>query len=278
MTDITILIDDTPSENLMLKHEHGLSFAFSLNNRNYLLDTGLSGKAFENATYLGIDINNINTLILSHGHIDHTGGLSTFATLNSKAKIYASKHITEWDYVSNRHGITHSLSPVKKVLEELKPRLTLIDKDIIIDNNLHLVFNHHNKFLKPQGNKYLHIKSLNTEYTTYNAEDEISVAITESDTLHILSSCSHNGILNIISSCQDATGIKKIGTYIGGLHLLDEVTNEEDIISLIQTIKQNYPELMLYTGHCTGNMAKIKLHEHFAPNVNFFQTGSSITL
>ena len=56
MTDITILIDNTPSENLMLKHEHGLSFAFSLNNRNYLLDTGLSGKAFENATYLGIDI------------------------------------------------------------------------------------------------------------------------------------------------------------------------------------------------------------------------------
>lgn len=98
---ITVLIDNTPSDNKIFFAEKGLSIYIETSRRKILVDTGLTGKAFNNAASMGIDISDVDILVLSHGHIDHTGGLKRFINANNKAKIYASSLIYSLEYYSN---------------------------------------------------------------------------------------------------------------------------------------------------------------------------------
>ena len=59
--------------------EHGLSVYVETKKHKILLDTGATGAFAENAKKLGIDLKAIDTVVLSHGHYDHSGGILTFA-------------------------------------------------------------------------------------------------------------------------------------------------------------------------------------------------------
>ena len=272
----TILIDNQAAADTRLQHEHGLSIYFEADGKRILLDTGLSGKALSNAQLLGIDVGEIDWLILSHGHVDHTGGLEAFLQQNEKASIYASRHILTWNYSSNHHGNQHSLSPNEMLIHRNLQRFHLLDNHVQLSPQLWLVFNRCHDFPAPNGNQYLSLIDAQGSCIPYGAEDEISVAIVENQHLHILASCSHNGILNIIRSCQKVTGISDIATYIGGLHLLDDSESENSLQTLASEILKQYPNLSLHTGHCTGTHAKNVLQKALKKQFHTFCTGEMI--
>ena len=84
MTKITVLIDNQPDpERPSLETEHGLSFYIQTDKSNILLDVGASDKFLNNAGQLGIDIADVDCLVLSHAHNDHTGGVACFLQHNS---------------------------------------------------------------------------------------------------------------------------------------------------------------------------------------------------
>lgn len=271
-----ILIDNQAAADTRLQHEHGLSIYFEADGKRILLDTGLSGKALSNAQLLGIDVGEIDWLILSHGHVVHTGGLEAFLQQNEKASIYASSHILTWNYSSNHHGNQHSLSPNQMLIHRNLQRFHLLDSHLQLTPQLWLVFNRCHDFPVPKGNQYLSLIDAQDSYIPYGAEDEISVAIVENQHLHILASCSHNGILNIIRSCKKVTGISDIATYIGGLHLLDDSESENSLQTLVSEILKQYPNLSLYTGHCTGSHAKDVLQKALKNQFHTFCTGEMI--
>lgn len=72
---ITILVDNTALFDRYFTAEHGFSAFIETSDCRVLFDTGYSGAAIANAEKLGIDLLNLDYIILSHGHIDHTGGL-----------------------------------------------------------------------------------------------------------------------------------------------------------------------------------------------------------
>ena len=72
-------------------YEHGLSFYIETKNHKILMDTGATDAFLENAKVLNVDLAKVDTVIISHGHYDHTGGLLAFAKLNPEAKIYIQK-------------------------------------------------------------------------------------------------------------------------------------------------------------------------------------------
>ena len=62
-----------------LKGGHGESFHITMGDKEVLLDVGWRGRKFmHNVHRLGIDVDKIDKLVLSHGHMDHTGGLKAF--------------------------------------------------------------------------------------------------------------------------------------------------------------------------------------------------------
>ena len=67
---------------------HGLSFYVETEKHKLLLDLGPSEETIKNAERSGIDLPAVDTVILSHGHYDHSGGIIPFTKINDKALIY----------------------------------------------------------------------------------------------------------------------------------------------------------------------------------------------
>ena len=84
---IVTLIENTPGDP-RCACEHGLSLYLETHDHRLLMDTGSTGAFADNAEALGIDLTRVDTVVLSHGHYDHAGGLLRFAALNPGAPIY----------------------------------------------------------------------------------------------------------------------------------------------------------------------------------------------
>ncbi len=76
---LTVLVDNTTLTDHDFCGEAGLSFFIETAGKKILFDTGLSGLFLTNAEKMGISLRDLDFLILSHGHIDHTGGLAALA-------------------------------------------------------------------------------------------------------------------------------------------------------------------------------------------------------
>ncbi len=269
--EITILIDNNANNGLVA--EHGLSVYVKIGKYQLLIDTGLTGKAFSNAKILGIDVSKVDYLILSHGHKDHSGGLCKFLEINSKAKIIASKFFTYYDYWSNRGGGWHSLSPDFEIIKNNISRFIFVDENLFINNYIGVVTSKNQKFETPNGNRFLFVNK-NGEKFPYTANDELALTIKKDKKVAIISPCSHSGLLNISESCCNALNCNALSLFVGGLHLLD---GENDDIGLLTTkMLQFYPNIVLYTGHCTGKNA-CKLFGQFLNNkFHVFASGDVI--
>lgn len=280
--ELKILIDNTPSVDGRLVAEHGLSLYFETGGKRCLLDTGLTGRAFDNARLMGVDIAGIDLLILSHGHVDHTGGLAAFIELNQRAMIYASRRIMEYDYTSIRRGKEHSLSADVRLLTDHAERFTWVDECLMIDDGLALVRCTQHLHAVPRGNRYLHVARIGSQMKeNYRADDELAVTITEGEHRMILSPCSHGGMLNIIEACDAMWGKEEYTGetwFVGGLHLLDEEAAADNVTQLAQEATARYPKLRILTGHCTGEAAMDCLQEMMGERVKKMRTGLAFGL
>lgn len=272
---ITVLIDNTPGQNDPgLFAEKGLSFYIEANGAHILLDTGLTGKFATNAAIMGLDIASVDALVLSHGHIDHTGGLQRFMQENSKATIYMSAVVSQSAYYSDRHGKRHSLSPDHYLINENMARFVLLENNAEIMPNVFAVFNKSTAFPFPSGNRYLGYTQNGTTQP-YHGNDEIALVVKENESSVVFSPCSHSGVLNILNACKAVSERTDIVAFFGGLHLLDEeFGNDVSGMELAaRTITEKYPHMALYTGHCTGCKACRLLSCLLAGQFVKFRTG-----
>lgn len=276
---LKILIDNNQAKsNSELLSEHGLSIYLEDGTLSYLFDVGASGRWLINARNLGLNVEDIDALILSHGHADHTGGLASFVLQNSKAQVFASDKIHKYIYSSYRHETPLDLSPRKSVLDEYHSRFVYLDEDYQLSNNIKLVFCRTVTNPLPEGNKFLFVDEGEGE-KPYLADDEISLAVTINNSLVIISSCSHRGILNIIESCVHSTGISSIAAFIGGLHLVDiEDGKQDDVRIIADAIKNKYPNMVLYTGHCTGKKAYRELKRVLGDSIHKMYSGMTLIM
>ena len=276
---LKVLIDNNHSKsNSDLLSEHGLSIYFEDESSKYLFDVGASGRWLVNACKMGLNVQDIDSLILSHGHADHTGGLSSFLLQNNKANVFASEKIQKYIYSSNRHDTVVDLSPHKSVLNEYRSRFVYLAEDYQLSQSIKLVFCRKESYTLPEGDKFLFVDEGEGE-KPYLADDEISLAITINKSLVIMSSCSHRGILNIIESCIHSTGISNIAAFIGGLHLVDiEDGKQDDVRMIAEAIKNHYPDMVLYTGHCTGKKAYRELKRVLGDSVHKMYSGMTLIM
>ena len=87
---ITTLVENAVAQGgKSLLAEHGLSFYIEAGERRILFDTGQNLAISNNARHLGIELNKVDTVILSHGHYDHTGGLQSLLECNSNFILHA---------------------------------------------------------------------------------------------------------------------------------------------------------------------------------------------
>ena len=94
---ITSLLENTTT-NEQFKVEHGLSLFIETENCKILFDMGQTDLFAENARTLGIDLAEVDSAVLSHGHYDHGGGLAKFLEINDHAPVYISEKVFQPHY------------------------------------------------------------------------------------------------------------------------------------------------------------------------------------
>ena len=269
---VTVLVDNIANEASGLNAEHGLSFWLQTDDGNFLVDVGATSLFVENACKMGIDIADADYLILSHAHADHVGGLSAFLNINRKAKIYLSSYVRGLNCYSTRRGIKRDISIDHNLLQEHKERFIFVEKYTEIAKSVKLICNIPVIYPVPMANATLLANDEQDDFL-----HEIAVAVDSNAGTSILSPCTHRGILNILNAMKGY----RVVNFIGGLHLLDSdekniFESEEDIESLSREILNR--NISLYTGHCTGKVAKDILSRELGKRFKEFHTGFTMDL
>ena len=226
--------------------EHGLSLYIETEKHQLLLDTGQTDAVVKNAEVLGIDLSAVDTVILSHGHYDHSGGILPFAEENPEARIIMQKLAAEPHYNGERYiGIDTDILKL--------PNIQLIDGDMELDDELFLFSGITGRRCYPQGNRKLS-RMENGVQVPDDFLHEQCLVIKQNGKSWLLSGCSHNGILNIIDRYREIFG-NAPDYVITGFHMMkkDGEHTEAEKTVIIQTAQELAKmNTVFYSGHCTG--------------------------
>ena len=232
---------------------HGLSFYVETKNHKLLLDLGPSEDTLKNAAASGIKLSDVDTMILSHGHYDHSGGIIPFTKINNKAAIYMQAAATDAYFADDGKDAPerYRYIGIDPDIEKL-PQLRFISGDTVIDEELELYKKKKRSHELPFTNKRLLVRKGN-EYIRDDFRHEHYLVIRQDGKSVLMSGCAHNGILSIMDAYVEKYG-KAPDTVISGFHLMKKTSYREEEIREIEDIARElnkYPT-RFFTCHCTG--------------------------
>lgn len=253
-------------------------------NYTYLLDTGVTEDGvIRNADLLGMDFSNIDGIILSHGHFDHSTGLvNILKKISSKRSspidifLHPDAFLRRWLVLPDgKKARMPSLD--ENQLESLGGSIQKSDKATILPNKenpfLLMTGQIPRKTSFEKGFPYQYAensdnndnnndhseKILNLVPDPLVKDDQAIVVNLRKKGLVALTGCGHAGIINTLNYAKDLTGVDKIYAIIGGFHLpADGGIYEEAIDPTIEEIQKADPEYII-PCHCTGWKATNKI-------------------
>lgn len=196
------------------QNEHGLSFYIETQTHKLLFDVGASSLFAENAEKLGVDLSQVDTLIISHGHYDHGGGLKTFLELNDQAAIYINGKAFENHFSKRANGVTYI-----GLDQELfaNPRFVFLEDDFVIDDELCIFSNVQGERCRAIANDDL-LMEKDGQRLVDDFCHEQNLIIREKNQLVLVAGCAHRGIINILDHMALNYDLQPT-VVIGGFHL-----------------------------------------------------------
>ena len=138
---LTTLIENHVDKEERYMCEHGLAILIESENQEeqvcLLMDTGKSGIFYENAAKMGISLENLGALLISHAHYDHAGGVKRLIEEETIRKIYVGKDFFQGKYYEKNDGTMKDIGIAFSKEELEKKGITVcevkedIDKTVI---------------------------------------------------------------------------------------------------------------------------------------------------
>jgi 7,8-dihydropterin-6-yl-methyl-4-(beta-D-ribofuranosyl)aminobenzene 5'-phosphate synthase len=280
-TTITVLCENTAAGPMGLLGEHGFAALIQGRNGPILFDTGQSISLANNARVLGIDLRDIDTVVLSHGHYDHTGGLPDVLKPPRNVEIISHPDIFRPKYaeLQGPQGPVRPFIGIKYRREYLQgacgARFTFHSQPTEIRPGMLFSgevprktdFEHPDTRLKVEQNGQLGEDPL--------LDDASLLVETESGPV-ILLGCAHAGVVNVMNHFAEQTGHRRFHAVIGGTHLgfmggpgpqLDKAMDAFD----------DYGVELIGVAHCTGQEAAALCRHRFKDRFAFASVGWSRT-
>jgi 7,8-dihydropterin-6-yl-methyl-4-(beta-D-ribofuranosyl)aminobenzene 5'-phosphate synthase len=259
------------------------------NNNLFLFDAGVSENGvIHNSDVFGIDLDQIEGIILSHGHFDHFTGLTNIIRKISSRRTASVNLFVHPDAFLKRWIVFPDGKRVKMpLLDEM--HLENIGLRVHRNTGVVLLPNENSPLLLltgeiprdtsfEKGFPFQYIENDNEKNLTPDPlvkDDQALVANIRNKGLVILTACGHSGIINTINYAKKITGINQIHAIVGGFHLpADGGIHERGIESTLKELERADPQYIV-PCHCTGWKATNRIIESFPEK--FIQTGVGTT-
>jgi 7,8-dihydropterin-6-yl-methyl-4-(beta-D-ribofuranosyl)aminobenzene 5'-phosphate synthase len=273
---ITTLSENTvASVNLLA--EWGLSILIEADGYKILLDTGQSFSAAYNAITLGIDLSQIDKIVFSHGHLDHTGGLlHILKMVKGEVEVIAHPDIWALKYARRPERAKEYIGVPfpKEAAETLGVSFNLTKEPVWLSGNIVTsgeipMLTEYEKI-----DPILYVKE-NGKLKPDPLWDDQALFIKSDKGLIIILGCTHRGIINTIRHAQKLTGVEPVYAVIGGTHLISASPQRMDL-----TIAElsSFGIQRLGVSHCTGLPSSVILAHVFGEAFFFNNAGTSINL
>ena len=268
---VTILYDSF-GKNPSLTIDWGFAALVEYGGKRILFDTGNNAKIFEhNVKAAGVDLRNLDFVVMSHRHGDHMGGLAYLLRVNPTVKIYAPKE-RSGVYGDDQPSSTwyrkdESLPVEQRYYKGAPPEIIhmgaawpganfqLIDKKTEIAPGMFLI-------------------ALVSDQPGTLEVHELSIAIRTPDGLVLVVGCSHTGVERIV---QEASAIDPhISILLGGLHQIQ--APEPEVERIARALHEQYKIEHVAPGHCTGEPEFAALKRAFGDHYVYAGVGSVVDL
>jgi 7,8-dihydropterin-6-yl-methyl-4-(beta-D-ribofuranosyl)aminobenzene 5'-phosphate synthase len=254
--------------------EWGISVLVEADDTSVLLDTGRSIVAAHNALLMDIDFQKIDTIVFSHGHEDHTGGLVNILKLR-KTPIEIIAHPDVWAEkywkASDKDRYNYIGIPYARELAEslgasfrLSEEPVWITEKIVTSGEIPMITDYETIDTSA-------CVKTDTGFSQDPLRDDLSLFIKSDKGLIIVAGCAHRGIINTMLHAQKLTGCEDIYSIIGGIHLFG--ASDERLKRTIEEFKR-FNVQKIGVSHCTGPYAGGVLSQKFVDRFFFNQAGT----
>jgi len=265
-TKITVLVDNR-AERPGLATEHGLSLWIEHGDCKILFDTGASGRALlANAEALGIELADAGAICLSHGHLDHTGGLAAALPRLAGADLYAHPRVFAERFshsTSGWHSIGMPLSPEEIERAGVLTHLSENPTEVCPGATLLRAVERDESLVPPTPHLYARGPAGRVPDTF--PDDQVLV-LEVGEGIVVVSGCAHGGIANHCRAAQrhvdpeGKTARGEIVAVVGGFHL--EGTPRQFVEATIEGLRR-LGVRRFFPCHCTGRQGAEALRKAF---------------
>ncbi|TAJ45711.1 MBL fold metallo-hydrolase [Methanofollis fontis] len=256
--DLTLLCDNTTITDRYFLGEPGISFLIRDGPTGVLFDLGYSDIFLRNAMAMGETLLEIERVVFSHAHLDHTWGLLPLLRHLNGAVIEGRPH-TRPGYLAHpaifRHISAAGLPEIGMPMGEDDLRrqgeVHLSREPVAITDDLHFLGEIPRRFSFEEGHT---VGECDGRPDT--VPDDTALAYASEDGVVVITGCAHAGICSTVEYAREVCGEERVAAVIGGFHLLD--ASEERINETYRYFRNLSPG-RIYPCHCTGLPAIIAL-------------------
>ena len=264
--------------------EHGLSLLVKVTSGeeeySIIFDAGFTKTAIgHNLEMMKINSDEVDTVVISHGHRDHTGGLETlFRYLGKPVEVITHPDAFLQRYAESYRGkVKYPLVFRREILEKYDVNLVENSKPLLTLNDFVLVTGYIPRKTSFEKVPQVLLVEKDGKLERDNINDDQSIVLNLKDKgLVVISGCAHSGIVNTVNYAKEITGEEKVYAVLGGFHLSGD-TKISVIEQTIEGLKQFSPQVVI-PMHCTGFRAQCLFAKEFKEKYQLNCVGSTVVL
>lgn len=271
MANRLIVLHDSFGKRPELRKDWGFAALIEFGGKRVLFDTGNNARTFaENTRSLGVDLQRLDFVAISHRHGDHTSGLNHLLAVNPGAQIYTPDE-TYGVFGSSLPGMfyprCHALPAYMQYYDGKPPeairhgtpwpeaKFTWIKETTEVAPGMWLV-------------------AVVSDVPGTREMRELSLALRTERGLVLIAGCSHPGIERILAAARAIE--HRVHCIFGGLHLV--LTKESEVRRIARSLRTEWGAERIAPGHCTGEPGFLALSETFGASYVYAGLGESIEL
>lgn len=282
--EITVLAEDSVLYESPFLGQHGISMLLRAQKegirRSILVDVGQNPKALlNNMDLMNIDPSEIDSIVITHCHYDHSQGLAALVKTIGKKGLPIVAHPSLFrPHFINKPYLRHvgvMEDDKKEEVEKAGGLLFLVSDPFLLMPGLTTTGEVPRKTDFEEVGIALFTIAEGHVNKDLMLDDIAVVAKVTGNGLVIITGCSHAGIINIVKHSKAITGIHELEGIIGGFHLIE--ATEERIQRTVEELKKEGPR-WISAGHCTGFRAQVKLSLAFGEGFSPTHTGIKFSI